>query len=159
MHEDPWLRVERECWEGQVVEIDVVRAGSFGAVGRLVPGVEGVLPASELLGAPPPRGGPRAGERVTARILDLDPEEKRIAFSLRHASGAPVLADEAEAAQQFAHFQAELERTAERERGAEPTESAASSGKPPVPGAGTRLGDLLRRALDDESQDGRAEAS
>ncbi|MEL6428356.1 MAG: S1 RNA-binding domain-containing protein [Planctomycetota bacterium] len=159
MHEDPWLRVERECWEGQVVEIDVVRAGSFGAVGRLVPGVEGVLPASELLGAPPPRGGPRAGERVTARILDLDPEEKRIAFSLRHASGAPVLPDEAEAAQQFAHFQAELERAAGQERANGPSEKGGGSEEPPVPGAGTRLGDLLRRALDTDVSDGRAEAS
>lgn len=134
MHEDPWQRVERECWEGQIVAVDVVRTGSFGAVVRLLPGVEGILPVSELLGEPPPRGGPRVGERVSVRILEFEPEERRMAFSLRHASGAAVLPEEAEAAQQFETLFGGSE--------AEPDAKAA-----PPPGAGTSLGTLLRDAL------------
>jgi len=137
LHEDPWLRVERECWEGQLVQAYVVRVGSFGAVCQLFPGVEGILPVSEFVGPPPPRGGPKAGERVTVRIMELEPEEHRIAFSLRHPSGAPVQPDEVEAARQFETL---------LEEGA--LDARVGDGDPSVPGAGTSLGALLRDALD-----------
>ena len=148
MSEDPWMRVERECWEGQIVAVDVVRVGTFGAVCRLIPGVEGILPASELIGEPPPRGGPGVADRISVRILELEPSARRIAFSERHASGARVLAEEAEAARQFEAWGT-----------AQAIPKSKDANPAPVPGAGTRLGDLLRRALDERADTGRAEAS
>lgn len=135
LHEDPWARVERENWEGQVVPVAIVRVGSFGAVARLLPGVEGVLPVSECGGASQ-HAGLRPGDRRSLRILELDPDARRIAFSLQHVDGRLVAEDEAET---LAHFE-------EFVRAAAPP--GATKGEPAPPGAATNVGDLLRRALD-----------
>jgi len=135
LQESPWVRLEREHWEGQVASVEITRVGRFGAVARLFPGAEGVLPLSECGDRRPP-AGLAPGDRLSARILELEPDEERLAFSLLHANGQPVAHDEAEC---LADFGAARELPAVREL---LPEGGAGAGA-----ASTNLGEVLRRAL------------
>lgn len=139
LHESPWARVEREHWEGQIVPIEIMRTGTFGAVARLFPGLEGIVPISECAGLKP-RQGLAAGDRRSARILELDPDEERIAFSLQHPGGGVIAPDEAEMIAQF-----ELLRDLpEIQRVVKPDSEISA----PKTGALTNVGELLRRAFE-----------
>ncbi|MEM1451639.1 MAG: S1 RNA-binding domain-containing protein [Planctomycetota bacterium] len=146
MHESPWSRVEREHWVGQIVSIEITRVGSFGGVGRLLPGVEGVVPISECGDKAPP-AGLRVGERLSARVLDLEPEDERIAFSLLFEDGRAIAHDEYEA---VCEFEESRELPLIRDVLGETREGRAAS-----EGASTNLGDLLRRALEGERREPR----
>lgn len=136
--ESPWVRLEREHWEGQIVSVEITRVGRFGAVARLFAGAEGVLPMSECGDRSPPAGISR-GDRLSARILEMDPEDERLAFSLLHATGQPIAADEAECLADFGTI-----RTLPALKDLLPENGL--DGAPPS-GASTNLGDVLRRAL------------
>ncbi|MEM6674890.1 MAG: S1 RNA-binding domain-containing protein [Planctomycetota bacterium] len=142
LSESPWSRVEREYWAGQIVPVEVVRVGGFGAVTRLLPGVEGVLPISEC-GDPKMHASLSSGDRLSVRIIDLDPEDERIAFSLVHNSGRKIALDEAEALADF-----ESTRTLPQVQDVLGESEADSE---PRSGASTNVGDLLRRALEARS--------
>lgn len=142
LQESPWARVEREHWEGQIVPVEFVRVGEFGAVARLFPGLEGIVPISECCGLAP-RKGLVIGDRRSARIMELDPEIERIAFSLQHADGRPVDADEAETIASF--------ETLLATRGGRPMEGPTLVEGDPA--AGTNLGNLLRNALGRRADD------
>lgn len=141
LHESPWARAEREHWEGQIVPIELVRVGDFGAVARLMPGIDGIVPISEC-GGLQPRIGLAVGDRRSARILELDPDDQRIAFSLQHLDGRLVDLDEAETMASFESLLAERGRG----RSVGTRDDADEDGT-----AGTNLGALLRRALGGES--------
>ena len=84
---DPWLdAVERYPVE-TTVEGVVERSASFGVFVQLEPGLTALIPASEtdipksadLAGAFPP------GNRVSATVLSVDPQRKRISLSVKKA--------------------------------------------------------------------------
>ncbi|MEM8712376.1 MAG: S1 RNA-binding domain-containing protein [Planctomycetota bacterium] len=145
--ESPWLRVEREHWVGQIVPVKLVRTGTFGAVAQLLPGIEGIVPISECAGLGPGRGLILGDER-SARILDLDIDEQRIAFSLSHESGRAIERDEAETLESFDT----LRKTPEIARilGERPSGQEAVDER--SPGAATNVGALLRRALEQKER-------
>ncbi|MDG1048766.1 MAG: S1 RNA-binding domain-containing protein [Planctomycetota bacterium] len=136
--ESPWVRLEREHWEGQIVSVEIVRVGRYGAVGRLFAGAEGILPMSECGDRCPP-AGLSTGDRLSARILEMDPEEERLAFSLLHATGQPIAADEAECIADFGTIRSlPALKDLLPEPGADGTPSSGFS---------TSLGAVLRQAL------------
>jgi small subunit ribosomal protein S1 len=59
----------------------------FGAFVELLPGIEGLVHISELANRriDHPHAVVRAGDEISVRILDVDPERRRIALSLRQA--------------------------------------------------------------------------
>jgi len=136
--ESPWVRLEREHWEGQIVSVEIVRVGRYGAVGRLFAGAEGILPMSECGDRCPP-AGLSTGDRLSARILEMDPEEERLAFSLLHATGQPIAADEAECIADFGTIKS---LPALKDLLPEPGEDGT-----PTSGFSTSLGAVLRKAL------------
>ncbi len=139
MHESPWLRIACEHWEGQIVPVIVVRTGPFGAIARLAPGVEGIVPAAECAGLEPGRSL-RVGDERSARVLEFDPEIERIAFSLSHPTGGPIERDEAETLSAY-------ERERELPEVARVVAPVERDGAP----LGTSLGALLKRALEGDA--------
>jgi len=89
--EDPWLHFTRTCRIGQVIAARVVRLASFGAFVQVVEGVEGLVHISELANrrVEIPEQVVQAGEEVFAKIIDIDPERRRISLSLKQASDVP----------------------------------------------------------------------
>ncbi len=130
LQESPWKHLERRYYVDQLVEARVVGTAPFGVFLELEPGVVGLLHRSQSLLRPEQPASDIVGRAtsLSVRILELDIESERLAFSVLHRSGALIAPEEAAAAREFAEA-----LSAARERGQESD--------------GRRLGDLLRRAL------------
>ncbi len=88
---DPWQGVDTRYHIGQVVEAMITNVVNFGAFARLEEGLEGLIHVSELAEGSfmHPRNVIREGDRVRARVLQVDGAKRRIALTLRPAD-APV---------------------------------------------------------------------
>ncbi|HOT91372.1 MAG TPA: S1 RNA-binding domain-containing protein [Anaerolineae bacterium] len=86
---DPWESVGDTYQEGQLVEATIVNLTSFGAFAALVdkPEIEGLIHISELADhqVTRPQEVVKLGEQYMLKIISLQPEERRIAFSLKRA--------------------------------------------------------------------------
>lgn len=85
---DPWLKVAERLAEGQEVSGKVEKVEDFGAFVELGDGVTALLPRSEMsLGkGETPHSRYKKGVDVTARILTIQPEQRRIALSLKEGA-------------------------------------------------------------------------
>lgn len=81
---DPWNGVGERYAAGQDVEVKVVRLAEFGAFVELEKGVEGLIHISQLSRqrVEKPEDVLQEGQEVTARILEVNPAERRIRLSL-----------------------------------------------------------------------------
>ena len=82
---DPWERIEMRYQEGQTVEGTVENGADFGVFVELEPGLSGLIPISELglERNADPRTAFTPGEKITLKLLTLDPERRRISLSVR----------------------------------------------------------------------------
>src|SRR4030095_4210844 len=82
---DPWQQVIDTYDQGDVVEGRVTKVVTFGAFIEVVPGVEGLVHISELADhhVENPREVVTQGETVKARIIEMDPERRRLSLSLK----------------------------------------------------------------------------
>jgi small subunit ribosomal protein S1 len=87
---DPWQSVEERYQVGQTVEGIITHVVDFGAFARIEDGLEGLIHVSELEeeSVPHPRDVVREGDVVTARILNIDGERRRMGLSLRQGEGS-----------------------------------------------------------------------
>jgi len=88
LYEDPWIRIPIQYPVGTILEVRVKSIAEFGVFVEIEQGVEGLVHISEL---PDEYMGNAAdnlkdGEIVTAEIISLDTEERRIALSLKSVS-------------------------------------------------------------------------
>jgi len=90
----PWDSVRENYLLGEFVEGTVTNVRIFGAFVLFQDGIEGLIYKDEmdLIGADRPWDIVSPGESVVVRIVDIDPERKRMSLSLRPAT------DEGEAA-------------------------------------------------------------
>ena len=98
---DPWQQVIDTYDQGDVVEGRVTKVVTFGAFIEVVPGVEGLVHISELAQhhVENPREVVSQGETVKAKIIEMDPERRRLSLSLKRVDdgdaargeGAPEL--------------------------------------------------------------------
>jgi small subunit ribosomal protein S1 len=82
---DPWSGIEEKYTEGSEHKGKVTRVADFGAFVELEPAVEGLVHISELSDkrVRSVADEVREGQEVTARVLSLDPETRRLRLSLR----------------------------------------------------------------------------
>ncbi len=82
---DPWQSVEERYHVGQIVEGVVTHVVDFGAFARVEEGLEGLIHVSELAEGNflHPHNVVQEGNVVTARILNIDGERRRMGLSLR----------------------------------------------------------------------------
>jgi small subunit ribosomal protein S1 len=86
---NPWEEIEENLAVGQLVEGTVTRVVSFGAFVELDRGIEALLHVSEM-GKPSSGedGGDIAiGDRISARIITLDPQRHRMGLSIKDMTG------------------------------------------------------------------------
>ena len=84
---DPWKDVSSRYAKDQEVPVKVVRLADFGAFVELEEGIEGLIHISQLSRqrVEKPQDVLLEGQEITARILEVNPEERRIRLSLRSA--------------------------------------------------------------------------
>ncbi len=83
---DPWSEVESKFAEGQVIKGKVVKLAVFGAFVEIYPGVEALLPTSEISAEeedPSPDKYLKPGEEIEVLIKRFSPYERRISLSLK----------------------------------------------------------------------------
>jgi small subunit ribosomal protein S1 len=82
---DPWQQVIDTYDQGDVIEGRVTKVVTFGAFIEVVPGVEGLVHISELAQhhVENPREVVSQGETVRAKIIEMDPERRRLSLSLK----------------------------------------------------------------------------
>ena len=88
---DPWAAVPGRLRERQVVRGRAVRATEFGVFVELLPGVDGLLHASEIPRARQKelREAAGAGEEVTVIVVNIDGDRRRVALALAPPDAVP----------------------------------------------------------------------
>ena len=88
----PWDDIEDKYERGQNVKGRVTRITDFGAFVELEPGIEGLVHISELSTKRVVRVKDFAqpDQEVEARILEIDPEQRRIALSMKAPPAVPT---------------------------------------------------------------------
>lgn len=89
---DPWTGAETKWNAGDVVSGRVTRLADFGAFVELEPGIEGLLPISELTfekRVKHPSEVVREGDVARVKVLSVDPVQRRISLSLKRAGDDP----------------------------------------------------------------------
>ncbi|HTB21145.1 MAG TPA: 30S ribosomal protein S1 [bacterium] len=86
---DPWEGIADRFQLGAKVPVKVLRTTNFGAFVELEPGVEGLIHISQLAETPPAKveDAVELGAELTARIVKLALEERKIGLSLRESGG------------------------------------------------------------------------
>lgn len=82
---DPWALVGEHYEVDDVVDVMITNIVDFGAFARVPEGVEGLIHISELAEGHflHPRNVVQEGQEVSARILNIDPDNRRLGLSLR----------------------------------------------------------------------------
>jgi small subunit ribosomal protein S1 len=88
---DPWKEVKDRYALDMVVSGTVTRVVDFGAFVELEPGLEGLVHISELAANRVRASGDvvKPGQEVKVRVLEIDPEARRMSLSIRKAAEAP----------------------------------------------------------------------
>jgi len=89
---DPWSEATNKWTVGEVVTGRVVRLAPFGAFVELEPGVDGLVPISELSHerrVHHPRELLAEGDTVSIRVLSIDQAARRISLSIKQAGQDP----------------------------------------------------------------------
>ena len=80
---DPWIKAEEELKEGDIKEGIITRIKPFGAFVEVLPGVEALLPQSELTEFQNKNGNIyNIGDKINTKIIKFNPKDKRISLGL-----------------------------------------------------------------------------
>ncbi len=90
--EDPWVTASARYAEGTTVKGKVARTTDFGAFVELEAGIDGLVHISELADerVRAVSDKVRPGQEVEVRVLNVDPEAKKIALSMRQPPSGPT---------------------------------------------------------------------
>ncbi len=89
---DPWDNVVEKFPTNQVIQGKITRLADFGAFIELEPGVEGLIPISEMSfekRIKHPSELMKVGDTPNVRVMTVDPEKKRISLSLKRVGDDP----------------------------------------------------------------------
>jgi len=126
---EPWLVIDEKFQNGQIVTGKVVQIKDYGAFIELAPGLDGLVHISEIAHSRVTNIANELsiGQEVTAKILEINKEKKRISLSIKETLEPPIFneaeakadAEEAEAIAVEAEAEVEEEVAAEAEAEAE----------------------------------------
>ncbi|UCE59261.1 MAG: S1 RNA-binding domain-containing protein [Phycisphaerales bacterium] len=88
---DPWADAEQRFPVGTEIKTRIIRLANFGAFAELEPGVEGLIPVSEMSWKRVnlPSDAVSVGDVVDALVIRLEREKHRIALSIKQAQPDP----------------------------------------------------------------------
>lgn len=88
---DPWLGIDQRLHVGDAISARVVRVVDFGAFVEVEPGIEGLVPISELSWKRVHRPSEvvKDGDVLKLSVLRVELDKRRISLSLKQAQGDP----------------------------------------------------------------------
>ena len=94
MEENPWVKIEGQFKEGQIIKGTINKITSFGAFVDIFPGVEALLPAAEITDHQVnPFDVLNVGSEIEVLIKRFTPQEHRIGLSVRDLEKAKANAE------------------------------------------------------------------
>lgn len=99
---DPWEKVEEKYKVSDVVTVKILNFAPFGAFAKIEKGVEGLIHISQICEKriTKPEEVLKVGQKVNAKIISIDKENKKIELSIRELEGTSnELAEESEVAE------------------------------------------------------------
>lgn len=94
----PWDTAAEQFHTGDIVSGEVKRLVNFGAFVEIAPGVEGLVHISQIshkhIGTP--HEVLKEGQTVQVKVLDVNPNEKRVSLSIKETEEAPAPAPKSE---------------------------------------------------------------
>ena len=118
---DPWNGIEERYKNGQDIKVKVVRLAEFGAFVEVEDGVEALIHISQLSRkrVEKPADVLHEGDEVTARVLEVSPEQRRMRLSLSALEPEPEAPAQSEEAPERKPEQ-KAERSERAEKGERP---------------------------------------
>lgn len=95
LSEDPWERIPMDYPLGSILEVRVNKLTDFGAFVEVEEGIEGLVHVSEMRDEPvkDPSEVVKVGDKVKAEVITVDPNERKIALSIKTVAGKEELQD------------------------------------------------------------------
>ena len=144
---EPWDGIEEKAPQGAVLDGKVKRLTSFGAFVEVFPGVEGLVHISQISHQhiATPNDVLKVGQEIKVKVLDVRPDEKRLALSIKALEEKPQAAEgEEEAAQPERRNNNRRRNNNSRDNR---TASERSTANAPEEQSGFTLGDLIGNEL------------
>ncbi|MBS0951309.1 30S ribosomal protein S1 [Lactiplantibacillus plantarum] len=148
---EPWDGIEEKAPQGAVLDGKVKRLTSFGAFVEVFPGVEGLVHISQISHQhiATPNDVLKVGQEIKVKVLDVRPDEKRLALSIKALEEKPQTADDDNESQPERRSNNNRRRNNNRDNR---TASERSTANAPEESTGFTLGDLIGDELkNDES--------
>ena len=84
---DPWAELASKYKVGQIIEGKVTKTATFGAFIQIEDGIEGLVHVSQISDEPAEKAAKtlKPDQQVKARVIKIDPIERRIALSIKAA--------------------------------------------------------------------------
>ncbi|MGI5895083.1 MAG: bifunctional 4-hydroxy-3-methylbut-2-enyl diphosphate reductase/30S ribosomal protein S1 [Candidatus Merdivicinus sp.] len=107
--DNPWEIFKRDFEIGSVAEVKIVSITSFGAFAQIIPGVDGLIHISQIANERIAKVSDKlaVGDVVTAKIIDIDFDKKKVSLSIRAVLDEAPAAEEAE--EEAPDYSADLE--------------------------------------------------
>ena len=85
LEDNPWEIFKRDYAIDSVVEVEIANFTDFGAFAHIIPGVDGLIHISQIANkhVAKPADVLKIGEKVQAKITEIDEERKRVSLSIR----------------------------------------------------------------------------
>ncbi len=98
--DNPWEKMKSAHFVGDVVEVTVVSMTAYGAFANIIPGIDGLIHISQISDKriEKPQDALKVGEKVQAKITEIDFNKKRISLSIKALIEKDVTIDEQETA-------------------------------------------------------------
>ncbi len=95
---NPWIGAENKYAIGNVVTGKVIRMAEFGAFVELEPGIDALMHVSQISKnhIEKPSDVLKVGDEVTAKVIDFNPDDKKIGISIRALQAPDETVNEAE---------------------------------------------------------------
>ena len=86
---NPWNKIDEKYHIGDIVTVKVVKIMPFGAFAELEKGIEGLIHISQICERKiaKPEEELQVGQKVNAKIINIDFENKKIELSIRELEG------------------------------------------------------------------------
>ena len=111
LEDNPWEIFKSKYSVGSVAEVEIANFTDFGAFAHIIPGVDGLIHISQIANkhVAKPADVLKIGEKVEAKITEIDDERKRVSLSIRALLPVEEVAEEAteEASEEVAEAPAE----------------------------------------------------
>ena len=139
---EPWDGIEEKAPQGAVLDGKVKRLTSFGAFVEVFPGIEGLVHISQISHQhiATPNDVLKVGQEIKAKVLDVRPDEKRLALSIKALEEKPQTADDDNESQPERRSNNNRRRNNNRDNR---TASERSTANAPEESTGFTLGDLI----------------